>query len=475
MGRETEKQKARGQQNALAFSHPNQLYCGDCLAVLDTIPNESVDLIYIDPPFYSQRVYETIWNEESERFAFQDRWAGGINHYVNYLVARIQKMHLKLKGTGSFYIHLDWHISHYMKVELDKMFGYGNFQAEIVWRRTSAHIDTIGFGHITDSIFFYTRSEVFTWNPQFRPYSEEHLNKSYRHKDPATGRRFMLADLTGAGVRRGETGKTWRKINPSRWNRHWIRPPNELEELNRKGLVYWPERGGMPRLIKFLSEKGQPIDNIWTDIPPVTSQSSEREGYPTQKPIALLERIISASSNPGDLVLDAFCGCGTTLAAAQKLGRRWIGIDISQTAIRVVEQRLQQKLGATNFEVHGMVSSIEELKALNPFEFQNWAINAVYGQHAPRKIADMGIDGFTFMERHPIQVKQASHVGRPVVDALVGALERQKDKKGMIIAFGFTSGAVEEVARLERESNIKIQLIKCADLLEGTIPYKAMA
>ena len=474
MPRKTEKQQARGQQNDLAFSQPNQLYCGDCLAVLDTIPNESIDLIYIDPPFYSQRVYETIWNEESERFAFQDRWAGGINHYVNYLVARIQKLSVKLKGTGSFYIHLDWHISHYMKVELDKIFGYGNFQAEIIWRRTSAHLDTIGFGHVTDSIFSYTRSDVFAWNPQFRPYSEEHLSKSYRHKDPATGRRFMLADLTGAGIRRGETGKTWRKINPGRWNRHWIRPPKELEELNRKGLVYWPQRGGMPRLIKFLSAKGQPIDNIWTDIPPVTSQSAEREGYPTQKPIALLERIINASSNPGDLVLDAFCGCGTTMAAAQKLGRRWIGIDISQTAIRVVENRLQQKFRATNYEVHGMVSSIEELKALNPFEFQNWAINAVYGQHAPRKVADMGIDGFTFLERHPIQVKQASHVGRPVVDALVGALERQKEKKGMIIAFGFTAGAVE-VARLERESNIKIELIKCSDLLEGTIPYKAMA
>src|SRR3972149_5255396 len=279
-------------------------------------------------------------------------------------------MSVKLKGTGSFYIHLDWHISHYMKVELDKMFGYGNFQAEIVWRRTSAHIDTVGFGHISDSIFFYTKSDQFTWNPQFRPYSEEHLSKSYRHKDPATGRRFMLADLTGAGIRRGETGKSWHKINPTRWNRHWMRPPEDLDELDRKGLIYWPERGGMPRLIKFLSEKGQPIENIWTDIPPVTSQSAERLGYPTQKPIALLERIIRASSDLGALVLDAFCGCGTTLAAAQKLDRRWIGIDISQTVIRLVEKRLQ-KLGASNYQVHGMVSILGELKALSPFEFQN--------------------------------------------------------------------------------------------------------
>jgi len=461
------------QQCLPGISWRNQLYCGDCLTILDIVPDASVDLIYIDPPFYSQRVYETIWGEEAERFAFEDRWAGGINHYVNYLVARIKKMHSRLKDSGSFYIHLDWHISHYMKLELDKIFGYSNFQAEIIWRRTSAHVDTIGFGHVTDSIFFYSKSNHFTWNPQFRPYSEEHLNKSYRHKDPATGRRFMLADLTGAGIRRGETGKAWRTINPTRWNRHWIRPPRELDELHKKGLVYWPEKGGMPRLRKFLSPKGQPADNIWTDIPPVTSQSSERLGYPTQKPVALLERIVGASSNPGDLVMDAYCGCGTTLAAAQKLGRKWIGIDISQSAIRVVEQRLR-KLGATNYEVHGLVKSLKELKALDPFEFQNWAINAVYGQHSPRKIADMGIDGFTFMERHPIQVKQMDHVGRPVIDAFVGMLEREKEKRGMVIAFGFTTGAIDEVARLERESKIKIELVKCADLIAGNVPYRIM-
>ncbi len=451
----------------------NHLYCGDCLSVLDVIPDSSVDLIYIDPPFYCQRSYETIWGEEAERFAFEDRWAGGINHYVNYLMARVKKMHAKLKETGSFYVHLDWHISHYMKVELDKLFGYGNFRAEIVWRRTSAHVDTIGCGHVTDSILSYTKSGSFTWNPQFRPYSEEHLSKSYRYQDPTTGRRFMLADLTGAGTRRGETGLAWRKINPTRWGRHWIRPPRELDVLDRKGLVYWPERGGMPRLKKFLSPKGQPVDNIWTDISPVTSQSSERLGYPTQKPLALLERIVNASSNPGDLVLDAYCGCGTTLAAAQKLGRRWIGIDISQSAIRVVEQRLK-KLGATNFEVHGLVKNLKELRALDPFEFQNWAINAVYGQHSPKKIADMGIDGFTFMEHHPIQVKQSDNVGRPVLDNFVGVLQRERATKAMIIAFGFTSGAIDEGARLRREDKFGVELVKCSDLIAGNVPFKIM-
>jgi tRNA G10 N-methylase Trm11 len=219
--------------------------------------------------------------------------------------------------------------------------------------------------------------------------------------------------------------------------------------------------------------KGTALTSMWTDIVPVQAHAKERLGYPTQKPLALLERIVTASSNRGDLVMDAYCGCGTTLAAAQKLGRRWIGVDISQSAIRVVEQRLR-KLGATNYEVHGLVKSIKELRALDPFEFQNWAINAVYGQHSPRKIADMGIDGFTFMERHPIQVKQMDHVGRPVIDAFAGALQREKEKRGMVIAFGFTSGAIDEVARLEREDKVRIELVKCSDLVAGNVPYKIM-
>lgn len=461
------------QQTLPGVAHGNQLYCGDCLSVLEMVADTSVDLIYIDPPFYSQRAYETIWGGEAERFAFEDRWAGGINHYVNYLVARVRKMHAKLKETGSFYIHLDWHISHYMKQELDKIFGYGNFQAEIIWRRTSAHVDTIGFGHVTDSIFFYSKSGRFAWNPQYRPYSEEHLSRSYRHRDPATGKRFMLADLTGAGIRHGDTGRPWHGINPTKWARHWIRPPKDLEKSDKEGLVYWPDRGGMPRLKKFLSTKGQPIDNIWTDIPPVSSQGAEKLGYPTQKPIALLQRIVSASSNPGDLVMDAYCGCGTTLAAAQRLGRRWIGIDISQSAVRVVEQRLK-KLGATDYQVLGLVKSLKDLRALDPFEFQNWAVNAVYGQHSPKKVADMGIDGFTFMEHHPIQVKQTDHVGRPVIDAFAGVLQREKEKRGMIIAFDFTSGAIDEVARLEREDKIKIELVKCSDLIAGNVPFRIM-
>jgi SAM-dependent methyltransferase len=242
--------------------------------------------------------------------------------------------------------------------------------------------------------------------------------------------------------------------------------------MDSKGLIY-TSRTGKKYKKYYLDEAKVTVDSMWTDIFGfgVVTSSKERTGYPTQKPVALLERIISASSAPDELVLDAYCGCGTTLAAAQKLGRRWIGIDISQSAIRVVEQRMQ-KLGATDFEVYGLIGSLAELRALDSFEFQNWAINAVYGQHSPRKIADMGIDGFTFMEHHPIQVKQMDHVGRPVIDNFAGVLQRQKEKRGMIIAFGFTSGAIDEVSRMEREDKIKIELIKCSDLVAGNVPYK---
>jgi DNA modification methylase len=449
----------------------NQLYCGDCLTVLDNIPDKSVDLVYIDPPFYSQRVYETIWGEEAERFAFEDRWSGGINHYVNYLIDRVKKMYAKLKDTGSFYIHLDWHISHYMKVELDKLFDYNNFRNEIVWKRTSGHSDADRCGNVHDVLLFYSKSDSYTWNKVFQAYDQEYTQQYYRYREKG-GRRFMSADLTGAGSGPPRKFGNRGSIPPPK-GRHWMYDQSGIDRLLVENRIFWT-RNGVPRLKTYLDEaSGMPLQDVWTDVQALRSWHDERIGYPTQKPVALLERIISVSSNEGDLVMDAYCGCGTTMEAAQKLRRRWIGIDISQSAIRVVEQRLQ-KAGAANYDVHGLVKSQKELKALTPFEFQNWAINAVYGQHSPKKVADMGIDGFTFMDRHPIQVKQTDHVGRPVVDAFIGVLEREKEKKGLIIAFGFTGGAVEEVARLERESKIKIELVKCADLIAGTVPYKIM-
>lgn len=399
---------------------PNQLYCGDCLHILDMIHDNSVDLIYIDPPFYSQRSYEMIWGEEAERFAFADRWEGGINHYANHLVERVRKMYAKLKDGGSFYLHLDWHICHYMKVELDKIFGYNCFQNEIIWSYRRWPSPSNHYQRMHDTILFYSKgsSGPSIFNVEFEPNS------------PSYEKRFK--------------GKT-QMLDPE------TRTRKITLEANSRGL---------------------PRRDVW-EISIIAGFSNERLGYPTQKPLALLERIIKTSTNRGDLVMDAYCGCGTTMAAAQKLGRRWIGIDISQSAIRVVEQRLR-KMGATNFESHGLVKSLKELRELDPFEFQNWAINAVYGQHSPKRVSDMGIDGFTFLQQHPIQVKRSDNVGRPIVDNFVAALQRQKDSKGMIIAFSFTSGAVDEVARLKREDGINIELIKCSDLIAGNVPYKIM-
>lgn len=403
----------RGQPGLLVPDWRNQLFCGDCLNVLDRIEDDSIDLIYIDPPFYSQRYYEMIWGDQAERFAFEDRWRGGIQTYINYLIERVQKLHAKLKPTGTIYVHLDWHIAHYMKVEMDKVFGYNNFRNEIAWCYRGGGVPRKDFARKHDTILRYTKGDDYTFNvdPVRIPYSD---------------------DVLGS--------------DPSRYDKSY-----------RPGKVYEGYT---------LNKKGKHPEDWWLIQPLMPSDKRERLGYPTQKPLTLLNRIVLASSNRGDLVLDAFAGCGTTMESAQTLDRRWIGIDISQSAIRVVQNRVRKIVGG-GIEIHGLVDSEAELRELNPFEFQNWAINAVQGRHSTRKIADMGIDGFTFLENHPIQVKRSDAIGRPVVDNFAGVLQREKDTKGMLIAFSFSKGAHAEVARLKRESGIQIELITCKQLLKG--------
>ena len=407
-------------QQLLHGSAHNHLYRGDCLTILDSIADESIDLIYIDPPFYSQRYYETIWGEDRERFAFEDRWRGGIETYINYLVDRIRKLHRKLKPEGIFFLHLDWHISHYLKVELDKIFEYRNFRNEIVWCYRGGGVPRHDFARKHDTIFRYSKSETYYFNVETVriPYSDD-----------------VLAS-----------------------------PASRYDKSYRSKKVY---EGYRP------NPKGKHPEDWWLIQPIMPSDKRERLGYPTQKPLKLLERIISSGTRPGDLVLDAFCGCGTTLEAAQLLDRRWIGIDISQSAIRVVQNRLR-KVGAPPATVHNMVNSEEELIQLTWQEFQTWAVDAVQGRHSPRKIADMGIDGFTFLENHPIQVKQMQAVGRPVIDNFVGVLNRQQEKRGLLIAFSFTRGAEAEVARLVRESGIEITLLTCRRLVEEEIPFRTL-
>src|SRR5258708_6312952 len=369
----------------------NTLFYGDNLFILrEHIANESVDLIYLDPPFNSSRNYNVLFKDEhgteseAQITAFEDTWHWnlaaeaaysellteapdhvakmieslrdfiGTNQMMAYLVmmaARLVELHRVLKPTGSLYLHCDPTASHYLKIILDTIFDVRNFRNEIVWKRTSARSDSHKWNHIHDTILFYTKTNKYTWNTQYTPYDQEYTDSFYRNVEKDTGRRFTLSDLMAAGIRHGSSGKPWRGIDPNTRGNHWKYSVERLDELDQEGRIYWPEKeGGVPRYKRYLDEmQGVAVQTIITDIPPLSAQSAEKLGYPTQKPIALLERIISASSNPGDMVLDPFCGCGTAIAAAQKLGRKWVGIDITHLAIALQKYRLEAMFPGIKF------------------------------------------------------------------------------------------------------------------------------
>jgi DNA modification methylase len=448
----------------------NLLICGDNLNALDDLIKKGIraDLIYLDPPFFSNKHYEVVWGDEAEVRSFKDRWAGGINVYIEWMKERVAKMYDILKDTGSFYLHCDWHASHYLRVMMDTVFSINHFRNEIIWKRTSGHSDAIGFGNVHDTILFYTKSNQATWNDIFHPYDPEYIEQYYRYTDDK-GRKFMSGDLGAAGLQGGGYEYVWKGIK-----RLWRVPLATMKKLDADGHIFYT-RNGIPRRKRYLDEsKGMPAQDIWADIESLRSWHQERLGYPTQKPEGLLERIIKASSNKNDSILDPFCGCGTAMAAAQKLGRKWIGIDISPTAIYLVQKRLQ-KLGAIqgkDFEVIGTPTTLSELRALEPFEFQNWVINEMRAKQSKKLSSDFGLDGYydktIFTERAGIQVKQSENVGRNVVDNFETALSRGKFSKGFIVAFSFSKGANEEAARAKSEG-LEIRLIKVEDLLLGKV------
>ncbi|MCX7047760.1 MAG: site-specific DNA-methyltransferase [Candidatus Sumerlaeota bacterium] len=339
-----------------SFVDTRVIFCGDNLEQLAKLPDACVDLIYIDPPFNSNRNYEVFWGETKEKRAFEDRHAS-TQAYIEFMRPRCVELARVLKKTGSFYYHCDWHASHYVKVMLDQIFGENNFQNDIIWQRTPSHNDASQYGRNFDNILFYTGSADHVWNPILQPYEESYLDTKYRYKDEKGT--YRLSDLTGAGTADGDSSKPWRGFDPANIGRHWavpmialkgVHPERKLKDLttqekldllDENGLIYWtPHKRqgtssgpGFPQYKRYLGV-GMPLKAVWTDIPPINSMAQERLGYPTQKPLALLERIIKASSNENDIILDAFCGCGTALVAAQKLNRQWIGIDISPTACR---------------------------------------------------------------------------------------------------------------------------------------------
>ncbi len=423
----------------------NRLYCGDNLEILATLEKESVDLIYIDPPFFSNRHYEIIWGDEAEIRSFEDRWEGGINVYIEWMRERVRELHRVLKPTGSMYLHCDWHAGHYLKVMMDDIFGYHNFRSDLVWCYKTRQFSKRYWNHKHDDILFYvkdsTKPYVFNWDSEgvIEPYAQETIKK-YKLKDDKGYYRLVGRGIKGSPIRSAkDVAPEWEKTHP------------ELVKRNYLGKGYAPS------------------DYLYIDI--INQAAEERLGYPTQKPEALLEKIIKASSNEDDWVLDAFCGCGTALAVAQNLGRHWIGIDISPSAISLIKTRLA-RIGVRekDIDIINMPKKVEDLKKFKPYEFQYWVINEMHGTPSPRKAGDMGIDGLSFLEHYPIQVKQSESIGRNVVDNFETALRRYykhktKGMKGYIVAFSFGKGAREEVARVKKEG-VEISLVTVQDILD---------
>jgi len=414
----------------------NTIYCGDNLEQLKKIPDNSVDLIYIDPPFNSSRKYEVFWEDAQEKRAFHDHF-GDVEAYISYMRPRVVELYRVLKPTGSFYYHCDWHASHYVKIMLDQIFDFGNFRNEIVWSYKRYTAASNRFQRLHDTVFFYGKGDEVTFNDMRDAY----------------------------GLKSGKADSHYKEDEDGKWFR-------------------WQKRKGQEPYKVYLSE-GVRIGDVW-EIPIINASSKERLGFPTQKPLALMDRIIEASSNKGDVVLDAFCGCGTTLASAQKYGRKWIGIDISPTACRVISQRMWKMFGLVedkNFKMYGLPRSETELAIMPHFEFQNWAVIALGGIPNRIKSGDFGIDGKLYpieQEKikdeelglfgaidvyYPIQVKQKNKAGRPDIDAFETAMRRDKRQKGYFVSFDFSSDAIREIQRVEREDKMEIVPVTVKELL----------
>jgi len=456
----------------------NKLILGDNLEILKTFEDESIDLIYLDPPFFSNRNYEVIWGDAGEIRSFQDRWSGGMDHYIAWLKERVEQMYRILKPTGSIFLHCDWHADAYIRVEiLDKIFGMSNFLNEITWKRTTTHNDSKQgakqYGRVQDKIFFYAKNlKRFNFYPQFERYTSDYVASSYSKADP-DGRRFKASDLSAAKPG-GETSYEWKGFKPP-LGRYWAYSKENMEEFDRQGRIYYSEKG-KPYLKHYLDEMpGNSVDDLWYNC--VFKNKIERIGYPTQKPMALLERIIKCSTQEGDIVLDPFVGGGTTVAVADLLNRRWIGIDQSVQAVKVTELRLdkQRDLFSTPFVVQLHKYDYDTLRFANAFEFEGWIIQQFGGTSNIKQRSDFGLDG-KMSDNTPIQVKRSDNIGRNVVDNFLSAVKRA-DKKlydkniadkhpiGYILAFSFGKGAIQEVARLKNQENIIIKLVTVEEIV----------
>ena len=444
----------------------NKLYFGDNLEILREMDDERVDLICTDPPFNSGRDYNSfIGDSLAQKKAFTDTWtwdtaaqdaradvehraytsdtykaldeclkgydlilrravsgnSGAMRAYLAFMGPRLAEMHRILTQKGSIYLHCDPTASHYLKGVMDAIFGVENFRNEIVWQRTNAHNDGKQYGRIHDTILFYSRGKQTVWNPVYTSHDPQYVKRAYRHQDERG--LYRVGDLNASGVRHGESGKPWRGVDPNVVGNHWraprreawpegVEPPDnyeslsvheKLDALDANGLIYWPPKGSVPGFKRYLStSKGRRVHDVITDINPLASASKERLGYPTQKPLALYERLISASSNEGDVVLDPFCGCGTTIDAAHTLKRNWIGIDLTILALDPMRQRLANRHGlepSVDYQIEGYPTNMQEVRRFlkdgdkrKYHDFSNWAVTRL-GLKPTRDVGDGGHDG----------------------------------------------------------------------------------
>jgi DNA modification methylase len=509
----------------------NQLYYGDNLDVLrQYIPDASVDLIYLDPPFNSNRGYNVIFARRdkvqdantAQIQAFDDTWRWtaatedqytqfvsvapgrtadamsafrtllGENDAMAYLVnmgPRLQELHRVLKPSGSLYLHCDPTMSHYLKILLDSIFGARFFRGEITWERTTTHNDAKRWSPNADIILYYGKTDSVTWNAAYTEHDADYLSSKYRYQD-ADGRVYRLDNITSPNPRPNLTYE-WLGHEP---------PPNgwryslaKMTELHEAGLIWYPDvKTKRPQLKRYLDEqKGNVVGNIWTDISPINSRAAERLGYPTQKPLTLLERIIRASSNEGDVVLDPFCGCGTTVDAAQRLNRKWIGMDVTYIAIDLISKRLRHTYGngiTDSFDVYGIPSDVASAQALfnhSPFDFERWAVSLINAEPNAKQVGDRGIDGIA---RFPLDTKRLGKVlvsvkgGKNVAPTFVrdldGTVNAQNAEMGVLITMVEASRGVREAIDhggtwthpANGEVFPRLQHVTIAELLAGRVP-----
>jgi DNA modification methylase len=519
----------------------NQLFYGDNLEVLRRhIRDETVDLCYIDPPFNSKRNYNQIYlnqgkEDQAQAQAFIDTWTwddlanqglreiqenyqgrfttqsidlisgltkvlgkGSLLAYLISMTLRIAEIHRVLKPTGSFYLHCDPTASHYLKLVLDAIFCSqgGDFKSEISWKRSSAHNDTKQgskqYGNIRDIIFFYTKSNKWNWNSQYTEYSKQYIDKNYRYVEEGTGRRYRLDNLTAAKPG-GDVSYDFYGTKPYK-GRFWAYSRENMEKFKDEGRLYFPANGGTPSYIRYLDEMaGVSLQNNWDDIMPLSSGAKERLGYPTQKPEALLERILGVSSNEGDVILDAYCGCGTTVAVAQRLNRQWIGIDITYQSIGLILRRLEEAFGTEivdNVVLNGIPRDMESAKALalkkddrTRKEFEKWAVLTYSNNRAvinQKKGADKGVDGTAYFtgdqdepEKIILQVKSGK-VESGDIQKLQGAMTREGAVLGIFITLNKPTKNMNQEAkeagiyqsRFMSQPVDKIRIVTIQEILE---------